>query len=71
MDLIEKHLRLPRNNLVLLQFILEGYGRMFMVSTLEPRSALVKLYIQPSYYREGMNILEALKDELELMWMPV
>ena len=71
MDLIERRLQLPRKNLVLLQFILEGYDRIFSVTTVDAHAAIVQIFMPPSRCREGVTIIDALKDELDLEWVPV
>lgn len=65
MDLIEKRLCLPRKNLALLQFLLEGYDHMFTVTTLDAQAAVVRIFWSPSGCRNGMNVITALMDELD------
>lgn len=71
MELIEKRLRLPRQNLALLQFILEGYDRIFAVTTLDAHAAVVQIFMPQSRCREGETIINALKDEMDMEWVPI
>ena len=71
MELIERRLRLPRQNLVLLQFILEGYDRMFTVTTVDAHAAVVKILMPRSGCGEGEMIINALKKEMDLEWVAV
>lgn len=67
----EIRLLISRQSLVLLQFILEGYERGFSVSTLDPRTAIVQVFIMPDYIEEMMVILNNLKNELDFEWIGV
>lgn len=68
--MLEKRLKLSRKNLVLLQFLLEGYEGMAMVTTLDDRLAVVQVFILPDFLQETLDILYAVKNELDFEWLP-
>jgi hypothetical protein len=70
MKVIEKRLQMPRKTLVLFQFIIEGYERMATISTLDPHTAIVQIFIMPDFLDEMTEIMDALKNELDFEWIP-
>jgi hypothetical protein len=70
MNAIEKRLKISRKDLVLFQFIIEGYERMAIVSTLDPHAAIVQIFIMPDFLDEMTAIMDDLKNELDFEWIP-
>jgi len=66
MNAMEIRLRVPRHNLSLFQFIIEGYDRVGTVTTLDAHEAAVLISIMPGFQDDLMAILKALKTELDL-----
>jgi len=61
--MITKIYELRRNNIALVQFLIEGYGRMAIVSTIDSRRALLQVMIMPDFVVEMEGILDYLKDK--------
>ncbi|MFA6413942.1 MAG: DUF4911 domain-containing protein [Syntrophales bacterium] len=55
------HLRLSRKDLVLLQFLLEGYERLSSITTIDAREAIVRIIIMPDFQDDFHIILSELK----------
>jgi hypothetical protein len=70
MEFIKKKFRIPSNQIVLFQFILEGYDRMFRISTLDGRAGVVQLCIISDYIEESDMVLSAIKKEFDLEEIP-
>lgn len=68
-DVMTKYLQLPRKNLALFQFLLEGYEGMASVETLDPHSGVVQIRILPDFLKETVAVLEGLRMELEFTWL--
>jgi len=65
MDILTKRLQLPRRDLALFQFILEGYEGMSAIQTLDARSGVVQIQILPGFIQETAAVLEELLAELQ------
>jgi len=64
--MIKKWLKIKRNKIALVQFIIEGYGGMATVTTIDPQSAVIQVSIMPEFLQEITNLLESLKNEYHL-----
>ncbi|MDQ5985641.1 MAG: hypothetical protein CSYNP_01355 [Syntrophus sp. SKADARSKE-3] len=70
MELIKKIFKIPVHQMILFQFILEGYDRMFRISTLDGRAGIVQICIIPDYIEESAKVLSAIKKEFDLDEIP-
>jgi hypothetical protein len=59
-----RQFRLSPKNIVLMQFILEGYEGLVTMTTLDPAEARVEVSIMPDFLEDMEDILRALKDEI-------
>ena len=59
--IIKKCYKLQPKDIVLVQFIIEGYEGMATVTTLDSRKAIIQIAIMPHYLQEISDILEDLK----------
>ena len=60
--MIKKCFKLKRNNIALVQFIIEGYEGMATVTTVDPHAAIIQISIMPDFLQEVINLLESLKN---------
>ena len=66
MKTIEKYFRVQRKNIAFVKFILEAYDGMAVMRTLDPYEGVVELIIAPDFEKEVNEILDSLRDEVEL-----
>ncbi|MEN6423042.1 MAG: DUF4911 domain-containing protein [Smithella sp.] len=64
--MIKKYFRLERKDIVLVQFIIEGYGEMAAVKTLDPRKAVIRISIIPDFMSDMSGLLDYLKDKYKM-----
>ncbi|MCE5210710.1 MAG: DUF4911 domain-containing protein [Deltaproteobacteria bacterium] len=64
--MIKKYFRLERKDIVLVQFIIEGYGEMAAVKTLDPRQAVIRISIIPDFMSDMSGLLDYLKDKYKM-----
>ena len=60
------YVRVGTHDIVLLQFILEGYEGLVNVTTIDPAEAVLKISILPDFVDDVRNILHALADEIDM-----
>jgi hypothetical protein len=61
-----KWLKLKRDKIAPIQFIIEGYEGMATVTTVDPHSAIIRVSIMPDFLREIIHLLESLKNKYSL-----
>jgi len=59
--MIKKYYQLERRNIVIVQFIIEGYEGMATVTTIDSRKAIIRISIMPDYISDVAGLLEDLK----------
>ena len=59
-------LKLKTKDIVLVQFIIEGYEGLATVTTIDPRTAIIQVAIMPDFVSDVMCILESLKKQLPI-----
>ena len=64
--MINKYFKLDRKNIVLVQFIIEGYGEMAAVKTIDPRTAIIQISIIPDFISDMNDLIEYLKNKYEM-----
>ncbi|MGV8059319.1 MAG: DUF4911 domain-containing protein [Smithellaceae bacterium] len=64
--MIKKWFKLKRNNIALVQFIIEGYEGMATVTTMDPHAAIIQVSIAPDFLQEIIKLMESLKDKYHL-----
>jgi hypothetical protein len=64
--MINKWLKLKTKDIVLVQFIIEGYEGLATVTTIDHRAAIIQVSIMPDYVSDVMCILESLKKQLPI-----
>jgi len=64
--MIKKYFKLDRKNIVLVQFIIEGYGDMATVKTIDPQAAIIQISIIPDFISDMFDLIEYLKDRYEM-----
>jgi len=64
--MIIKWLKLKKKDIVLVQFIIEGYEGLATVTTMDNRIAIIQVSIMPDFLSEVMCILESLKKQLPI-----
>lgn len=64
--MIKKRFKIKRQNINIVQFIIEGYEGMATVTTIDPREAVIQVSIMPDYFQEISNIMENLKNKYPL-----
>jgi hypothetical protein len=64
--MINKYFKLDRKNIVLVQFIIEGYGDMATVKTIDPQAAIIQISIIPDFISDMCDLIEYLKDKYKM-----
>ena len=66
MKMIKKYFKLKRKDIVLIQFIIEGYEGMATVTTMDPHMAVIQIAIIPDYVSEMNHIIKSLENNYEI-----
>ncbi|PKN70655.1 MAG: hypothetical protein CVU54_04660 [Deltaproteobacteria bacterium HGW-Deltaproteobacteria-12] len=61
-----KWLKLKRNKIAPVQFIIEAYEGMATVTTMDPHAAIIQVCIMPDFISETSRLLESLKKKYHL-----
>jgi hypothetical protein len=64
--MLVKWLKLKRNKIAPVQFIIEGYEGMATVTTMDPHAAIIQVSIMPDFISETNHLLENLKKKYHL-----
>jgi hypothetical protein len=64
--MIKKFFELDRKNIILVQFIIEGYGDMATVKTIDPQTAIIQISIIPDFISDMSDLIEYLKDKYKM-----
>jgi len=64
--MINKWLKLKRKDIVLVQFIIEGYEGLATVTTIDSRAAIIQVAIMPDFVSDVMCILDSFKKQLPI-----
>jgi hypothetical protein len=64
--MIKKYFKLQRKDIALVQFIIEGYGEMATVTTIDSRVAIIRISIIPDFISDMTDIIEYLKDKYKM-----
>jgi Domain of unknown function (DUF4911) len=70
MDLIEIYLRLRREDIALLKFVVESYEGIAIVRTLDRKRATVVVLAMPDAIEHVRAVLDSLRDEIEWYEIP-
>jgi hypothetical protein len=65
--MIKKYFKLHRKNIALVQFIIEGYGEMGTVTTIDSREAIIQISIIPDFISDMTDIIDHLKEKYAMM----
>jgi hypothetical protein len=64
--MIKKYFQIERKNIVIVQFIIEGYEGMATVTTIDSRKAVIQISIMPDYISDISRLLEYLKKKYKM-----
>jgi hypothetical protein len=64
--MIKKYFQISREDIALVQFIIEGYGDMATVSTIDSRTAIIQIAIIPDFISDMLGLLEYLKNKYKM-----
>lgn len=64
--MIKKWYKIKRNNIAVVQFIIEGYEGMSTVTTMDPNAAIIQVAIMPDFLQEIITLMESLKNKYHL-----
>lgn len=64
--MIKKYFQLDRKNIVTVQFIIEGYGDMATVTTIDARQAIIRISIMTDYIPDMDGLLDYLKIKYDM-----
>jgi hypothetical protein len=64
--MINKYFKLPRKNIAPVQFIIEGYGEMATVTTLNAREAIIQISIMSDFISDMTGVIESLKNKYNM-----
>jgi hypothetical protein len=65
--MINKFFKLNRHNIVVVQFIIEGYEGMATVSTIDPHAAIIKISIMSDFISEISSLIDDLKNTYKIV----
>jgi hypothetical protein len=64
--MIKKYFQLERKNIVIIQFIIEGYEGMATVTTIDSRKAVIQISIIPEFISDIDRLLDYLKNKYKM-----
>jgi hypothetical protein len=64
--MVKKYFELERKNIAPVQFIIEGYGEMATVTTLDSRRAVIRVSIIPDFLPDMNGLLDYLKNKYKM-----
>jgi uncharacterized protein DUF4911 len=70
MDLIEIYLRIQREDIALLKFVIESYEGIGIVRTIDRKKATVAVLAMPDSIEDIWAVLESLREEMEWYEIP-
>lgn len=70
MDLIEIYLRIRREDIALLKFVIESYEEIAIVRTLDRKKATVVVLAMPDYLQHVRAVLESLREHMDWYEIP-
>lgn len=70
MDLIEIYLRIRREDIALVKFLLESYEGIGIVRTIDKKKATVAVLAMPDFIRDVRAVLESLREHLDWYEIP-
>jgi len=68
--MIKKWLKLKTKDIVLVQFIIEGYEGLATVTTIDKKEAIIQIDTMPDYLPDVINILDNLKKKIAMEEIP-
>jgi hypothetical protein len=66
-NMVKKYFQLDRKIIALVQFIIEGYGEMASVTTMDSRKAIIRISIIPDFISEMNGLIKHLEDKYEML----
>lgn len=69
-NMIMKWFKINKSDIVLVQFIIEGYEGLATVSTIDPKAAILQVLIMPDFIKDAECILNYLKDRFMMEEVP-
>ncbi|MGD0915475.1 MAG: DUF4911 domain-containing protein [Thermodesulfobacteriota bacterium] len=70
MDTQSRYLRLQRKDIAYFKFIIESYEGMAVVRTKDQHEAVVELMVAPGWERDVDELLEGLRKEIPIEYVP-
>ncbi len=70
MDLIEIYLRIQREDIALIKFIIESYEGIGIVRTVDRKKATVVILVVPDFITHARAILDSLREHMEWHEIP-
>lgn len=64
--MIKKWMKLKTKDIVLVQFIIEGYEGLATVTTIDKSKAIIQINIMPDFLPDVIDILEKLKKKFDM-----
>ncbi|MHB8138340.1 MAG: DUF4911 domain-containing protein [Smithellaceae bacterium] len=68
--MIRKWFKINTSDIMLVQFILEGYEGLVTVSTIDPKGAIIQVLIMQDFIKDVEGILEHLKVQFMIKEVP-
>jgi hypothetical protein len=69
-NMIMKWFKINKSDIVLVQFIIEGYEGLATVSTIDPKASILQVLIMPDFIKDAEGILNYLKDRFMMEEVP-
>jgi hypothetical protein len=70
MDLIEIYLRVQREDIALIKFLLESYEGIGIVRTIDKKKATVVVLAMPDFLHDVRAVLESLREHMDWYEIP-
>jgi hypothetical protein len=70
LELIEIYLRIQREDIALLKFVIESYEEIGIVRTLDRKKATVVVLAMPEYLHHMRAVLESLREHMDWYEIP-
>lgn len=68
--MIRKWFKIKTSDIMIVQYILEGYEGFMTVSTIDPKTAIIQVSIMPDFLQDVEDILETLKEQYRMQEIP-
>lgn len=66
MEVIRIKVQIPKKEIIYIDSLFESYENLAVVRTIDPEEGIIELLVSPSFISETKELLESLKQEIDL-----